>query len=613
MPTTSRKKPFRRIAASAMLDPRGVAGVIPVRGEGARPWDLYRQVPELRSGIEWLANSISRADLYVARRTPDGLVKEDGERENLVLDELFGTGPSQGDMLKRIVTHLEGAGETYLCPIKNPDGPGNTWRACSTLEVRSTAGRVDVQIDTSEWVPASGKILRIWYPDPVQAWRADSPVVAMEPVLRTIIAITARTTAVGESRLAGNGILPLADTLSVEMPASEGTANPVRSRDVVGALEDAMVAPMTDRGLVSSVVPIILVGPKEDLPTKDSWITMSSPLDADAPEQLEQYLRRMATSMGLPPEIVLGLGESNHWNAYVIVDQAVTVSVEPRTDVITSALTSGYARPRWRDLGIAEPDQLVIAADLSDLTIKPDRSEAADKARAQGLMTDEAWAQYNGFDESVIPTGAERKRIILERVLFADPTTAPWILPEIGIEVPGFTTTEPAPQIAQPESTPPASGDAESAAGDAPDAGGSTDPNDAGDPGDPGEPATPITASLTSVEDTVLQAIESAVLRVLDRANNRLLRNCGRSERAGLKDCPTIDLHTRLPVTNELKAKILAGAYESWDETMPRLVPLVSQYVEYLIDNQLPHSREFLAETLIDRLGDHMPEVVRCA
>jgi len=608
MTTTSRKKPLRRIAASAMLDPRGVAGVIPVRGEGARPWDLYRQVPELRSGIEWLANAISRADLYVARRTPDGLEKVDGARENQVLDELFGTGPSQGDMLKRIVTHLEGAGETYLAPIKDPQAGGaTTWRACSTLEIRSTGGTLEVQVDTSEWVPAAGKVLRIWYPDEVQAWRASSPIVAMEPVLRTIIAITARTTAVGESRLAGNGILPLADTLSVEMPASEGTANPVRSRDVVGALEDAMVAPMTDRGLVSSVVPIIIVGPKEDLPTKDSWITMASPLDADAPEQLEQYLRRMATSMGLPPEIVLGLGESNHWNAYVIVDQAVTVSVEPRTDVITSALTSGYARPRWKALGVEDPD-LVIAADLSDLTIKPDRSEAADRARAQGLMTDEAWAQYNGFDESVIPKGDERKRIILERVLFADPSTAPWILPEIGITVPGFTTTEPAPQ-AQPAPTPPASGDAESAAGDAPVAGGPPTPS--GD--DPGEPEQPVTAALSSVEDTVLAAIESAVLRVLDRANNRLLRNCGRSERAGLKDCPTIDLHTKLPVTAELKAKILAGAYESWDETMPRLVPLVSSYVEYLIDNQLPHSREFLAETLIDRLGDHMPEVVRCA
>lgn len=609
--TTSRKKPLRRIAASAMLDPRGVAGVIPVRGEGARPWDLYRQVPELRSGIEWLANSISRADLYVARRTPDGLVREAGERENLVLDELFGTGPSQGDMLKRIVTHLEGGGETYLVPFKDPETGAQTWAACSTLEIRSTAGRIEVQVDTSEWVPASGKVLRIWYPDPVQAWRADSPVVAMEPVLRTIIALTARTTAIGESRLAGNGILPLADTLSVEMPASEGTANPVRSRDVVGALEDAMVAPMTDRGLVSSVVPIILVGPKEDLPTKDSWITMSTPLDDGAPDQLEQYLRRMASSMGLPPEIVLGLGESNHWNAYIIVDQAVTVSVEPRTDVITSALTSGYARPRWRQLRVESPNELVIAADLSDLTIKPDRSDAADKARAQGLMTDEAWAQYNGFDESVIPKGDERKRIILERVLFADPATAPWILPEIGITVPGFTTTVPAQQPV--DSTPPASGDAESAAGDAPDAGGQNGPpTPSGD--DPGEPERPdVTSSLSSVEDTVLAAIESAVLRVLDRANNRLLRNCGRSERADLGGTPTIDLHTVLPVTAELKAKMLKGAYESWDETMPRLVPLVSEYVNYLIDNRLPHSREFLAETLIDRLGDHMPEVVRCA
>jgi len=606
----TRKKPLRRIAASALLDPRGVAGVIPVRGEGARPWDLYRQVPELRSGIEWLANAISRADLYVARRTPDGLKKVDGERENLVLDELFGTGPSQSDMLKRIVTHLEGAGETYLVPYRDPE-EGDVWYAASTLEIRTMANRVEVQVDTSEWLPATGEVLRIWYPDPVQGWRADSPVVAMESVLRTIIALTARTTAIGESRLAGNGILPLADTLSVEIPASEGTANPVRSRDVVGALEDAMVAPMTDRGLVSTVVPLIIVGPKEDLPTKDSWINMMSPLDERAVEQLEQYLRRMATSMGIPPEIILGLGESNHWNAYVIIDQAVNVSVEPRTDVITSALTTGYARPRWRKLGVDGSD-LVIAANLTDLTVKPDRSEAAERARAQGLMTDEAWALHVGFDESVIPKGEERRRIILERVLFADPAAAPWILPALGIEVPGYTTTEPpaTPLAPRPATTPPVPDGAEMLAGDAPDAGGPPTPQNS----DPGEPERPVTASLSSVEDTVLAAIESAVLRVLERANNRLVKNIPRSERGDLAEVATIDLHTKLPVTADLKAKMLRGAYESWADTMPRLVPLVSSYVEYLIDNQLPHSREFLAETLIDRLPEHMPtEAVRCA
>jgi hypothetical protein len=607
MPVPMKTRPQRRIVASAMLDPRGVAGVIPVRGEGSRPWDLYRQVPELRSGIEWLANAISRADLYIARRTDQGLEQVDDPRVTEIIDRVFGSGPSQSDMLKRMVVHLEVAGETYIVPYED-DAGDEVFVSASTLEIRSSGGRIEVQVDTSQWKPATGKALRIWYPDPVQAWRADSAVVAMEPVLRTIIAITSRTTAIGESRLAGNGILPLADTLSVEMPSSEGDANPVRSRDVVSALEDAMVTPMTDRGLVSSVVPLILVGPKEDLPTKDSWINMASPLDEQAADQLEQYLRRMATSLGLPPEIVLGLGESNHWNAYIITDMAVVTSVEPRTDVITSALTTGFLRPTLRQLGYEDWADMQVAADLSDLTIKPDRSEAADRARQQGLMTNEAWARHMGFDESVIPTGEERKQIILERLLIADPTTAPWVLPEIGIEVPGFTTTEPAPQVAQAE-TPADSGTVPEIEPATSDDGRPDETN----PGNPGEPVMQAVASLTSVEDTVLAAIESAVLRVLERSNMRLMKNVSRTQRAGLKDVQIIDLHTHIPVTAELKEKMLRGAYDSWSETMPRLVPLVSEYVNYLIDNQLQHSREFLAETLIDRLGDYMPEVIHCA
>lgn len=590
------KRPPRRIAASVMLDPRGVAGVLPTRGGGGRPWDLYRQVPELRSAIEWLANAISRADLYVARRTAKGVERVDDPAAIGVLDDLFGpgSGASQSDLLKRIVTHLEAAGETYLVPISDPQ-TGPRWVACSTLEIRSTGGCIEVQTDINTWTPATGKALRIWHPDSVQSWRADSPILAVEPVLQTIIALTARATAIGESRLAGSGIFCISDNLSVEMPSSEGSVNPVRSRDVVTALEDAMLEPMQDRGLASAVVPIILVGPKEDLPTQDSFINLASPLDEKAREQLDHYLRRMANSLGLPPEMVLGLGESNHWNAYVIVDQAVTTSIEPRTDTITSALTTGYARPRWRELRIKDADNLFIAADLTDLTVRPDRSEAAGRARQQGLITDEAWALHTGFDQSVLPTGEERKRMILEKVLASDPSAAPWILPELGIHILGYTTGEGGPARAREESAP-------------------ADPVPALDTPrpseprstDPGEPPRPVMSAL-GVEETLITAVEAAAIRVLERSGGRLRKAIPRSDRGQYVNTPTLELHTALPVTADIKASILAGAYKPWEETLPHLVPIVATYVEYLIDHRIPHSRELLTEAMVDRLIDLLP------
>lgn len=609
-----------RLTASSVLDPRGVAGIIPVRGPGSRPWELYRKVPELRAGIEWMSNAISRADLHVYEIAPDGgkILVED-EKIVSILSEMLDTGPSQSDMLKRIVFHLEATGETFLVPHRQRGEL--VWSVASNQEIRSVGDRIQYQIDTQTWEDVDGsQVIRIWHPDPQFAWLAESPVLAMESILLEIISITARTIAVNESRLAGNGLLAFPDTLNVIQPASEGSPNPTtQSRDFITAMEEAMVAPMTDRGLVSSVVPIMFTGPKEDIDAIKR-IELWSKLDDKAADQMDQALRRMAISMALPPEIILGLGDTNHWNSFAIIREAIQTAVEPRLDVITSAITESFLRPRLAQLGL-NPELYIIGADINDLVVPPDRSEAAAAARAQGLLTDEAWARYQGFEESDIPTGKERERILLERVMFAHPEFAPWILNALKIDVPGLTTGEPVPMPSPLEQE---GADGEPGA-EAAGTEGTGDPV-LGDQG-PGQTLArepqqdsdalgrdQVAASL-SVENTVVAAVESAVLRVLERSNQRLVRAHPRDKRAHLKDVDIIDVHAHkdtagnivLPITHDLREHMLRGAYDVWQNNMPTLVPIVSNYVDYLYDNQLPHSRELLADTLAE-MAKHWPE-----
>lgn len=602
------KRPLARIdrlTASSVLDPRGVAGIIPVRGPGSRPWELYRKVPELRAGIEWMSNAISRADLHVYRQTTQGLELVDDPEITGILSEMIDTGPSQSDMLKRMVFHLEATGETFLVPHRR--NGELIWSVASNQEVRSLGDTLQLQVDTQTWEDVDGsKVIRIWHPDPQFGWLAESPILAMESILLEIIAITARTIAVNESRLAGNGLLAFPDTLNVVQAASEGSPNPIiKTRDFITAMEEAMVAPMTDRGLVSSVVPIMFTGPKDDIDAIKR-IEFSSKLDERATEQMEQALRRMAISMALPPEIVLGLGETNHWNSFAIIREAIQTAVEPRLDVITSAITESYLRPRLAAMG-ENPDEYLVGGDVNDLVVPPDRSEAAATARAQGLLTDEAWARYQGFEESDIPTGKERDRITLERVLFAHPEFAPWILPALDIDVPGLTTTEPAPLT---DPTAPSSGDDEpptedvgTETGPVPVPGQRTEPEAPNNEGAPTQLAAGVD---TDLESTVVTAVESAVLHVLERSNNRILRG-KRSHNRETDGIPIIDIHTRIPVTVDMKAHALKGAYTTYEQNMPSIVPIVDQYVNYLYDHGLPHSRDLLTETLRD-LADHWPE-----
>jgi len=610
-----------------MLDPRSVGGIIPTRGEGSRPWDLYRQVPELRSGIQWLAAAISRADLYVARIEPEGPVREDDPEITCVLDELFSTGPSMSDMLKRMILHLECPGETFLAPWVD-DRMGRVWSVASAKELRSNgSGQVEYQRDLNVWVPCDGKVGRIWHADPEEGWRADSPVVAMESILHNIISLTARLTAIGQSRAAGNGLLGIADTLSVQSPASEGV-NPIHSRDIATSLEDAMVAPMTDRGLASSVVPLLLVGPKEDLKDGIIRVNLASDLDAQLPDQLDQALRRLGISLAIPPDVLTGLGEVNHWSGAVILEEAVQVAVEPRTDTVCAAFTSMFLRPHVEKLGL-DPASYAVLADLMDLTVKPDKSQSAMTARQQGLLTDEAWARYSGFEESDVPKGKDRERILLERVMLADPTTAPFILPKLGISVPGLTA---APVQADPEEDLPTAGDVEPALDTVapperlptPGQGGrvlpSPSPSPEIAPPDAAHRTQPLTrAALAAsvltdpeaeddaandVEEQVVTAVEACVLAALDRAGARLLRSHSRSHRAGLREVPNAEMHLHLPVTASLKAHMLKGAFAPWEQSMPRLALMADSYVGYLLDNRVRHSRELLKETLY-RLSDH--------
>lgn len=573
-------------AASQRLTPSPTGPVLTSTGSGSRPWELYRQVPELRSGIEWIANNVSRADLYVARRTPEGLERvEDPEIAGL-LDPVLGSTATQGTILKRVFTHLEAAGETFLAPVRGD--AGIEYRAVSSSEMQLRASGPEIAIGPNEYAPTVGPLVRIWYPDPVLSYQAESPIVAMESILLQVISLTARMTAVADSRTAGNGVLGLPDSMTALAPASEGSPNPVRTPDVASSLEEAMLTPMADRGAASAVVPLLLTGTPEEIEAM-RLLHLFSPLDEKAPDQLDQALRRMAISMALPPEIILGLGDTNHWSAATIVEEAISSAIEPRVDTVASALTTSYLRPRLTELRI-DPDELVVAFDLSDLKTRPDRSDQAERARERGLLTDEAWARHVGFDRSDMPTGQERERIILESVLHRDPSTAPWVLPLLGIDVPDTATPAEETATDEEQTAPPPEGE---------------EPDTVPESTDDRQPPRPATASIapTDPDDLLVAAVESGVLRVLEYGGNRLYRTIPRGDRASLRDVPRIELHAHLPITEDTKAQMLAGTLDTWESQMPELAPLISSYVTYLLDHQVPHSRELLRDTLT-ALGD---------
>lgn len=561
------------LRASGRVERRRPGGVLPSRGgDNSEAWGLVKLVPELYSAMSLISDSTSRADLYVAERTPDGLVRAKDPEVSGLLDQILGTSATQGEPLRRLTLLLEVTGEAYLAPTEQG------YFVVNRSEMQTRNGGLSVMVDIDEALPLIDDPLRIWYPDSEFAWRPYSIVIGMQGLLTHIGALQARMTAVAESRAAGNGLIGIPDELNVIVPQShpDSGVNYAQSPDVGSALEEAMLTPMQDRDHASSVVPLLLTGPGEHL-KNIIRIDMASPLDQYAPDQLEQALRRMAVSLRIPPELVTGLGATNHWSAESIMKEAVTTAFEPRIDSVADALTHAFLRPALSALGL-NPAKYVIAYDLTDLKVRPDRSEQADKAHDAGLLTDEAWARHIGFDAADLATGREKRRLLLEGVLRRDPGSARWVLPELGIPLSPQLGEEPS---AVPEPSPPVAQDT---------------PIEVPDLSEPSE--RPLAASIDP-EEALLAALESAVLRVLERTGNRLVGRAPRELRARLKQVPLTAVHAELPpLTAEIQEKALQGAFDTWDVHLPWLAPVVRSYVEHLLATRQPHSQELLRAVL---------------
>lgn len=641
-------------------------------------WERYDDVPELRFGLDWLADACSRVRLYAGEvdrdgsRVPQAVDEKDAGAEQLLapLDELFNQGTGQSEMLNRWITHLGVPGESFLAGFTDPGTKDRRWVVASSDEIKTGIdGTPEVHLpERMAWAPIgigrtgvdAGTLIRLWRPHARRAVDPDSELIALRGVLRSIIQLGAHINASSDSRLAGAGILGIPDELVAagQGDPSEGTANPIHGHPLVKALLEATVAPLKDRGLASAVAPLILTGPAEAVQAL-RHITFATPFDERVGALLDLAVRRMATGLSIPAEIVLGMSNGNHWNSFLIKDEAISVAVSPRVELLCEALTHQWYRPLLKASGVPDPDRWAIGYDVSALSQRPDRSTEAKAAHAVDVLSDEALVREYGFDVADMPTTEERRRRFLERVVLAHSNLAPALLPELGIPVPesltqptgtggqpgrarldrdpaaaDTATDAPTDRPGLPGPPPAATGEAPSppgrprlvaAAADT-DEGNDVDtapPTAAADPvdddQDPEQPAAAaaadgnllpaqrtdpdplLAAAAAEAEEWRTSCLEVGAIRALERSGMWLLNSYGRAQRGQLRDVPLAEIHTKLNAQDNWHDVMLAGAYRELSKALPDrpcMVDTVDRYVRALLTAGIPHEREYLAVAL---------------
>lgn len=255
--------------------------------------------------------------------------------------------------------------------------------------------------------PEEAVAYRMWSPSPKRSGEADSPMRAALEVAEELIILTKAVRATAVSRMtSGTFVLP--------QEISPGAAEPVGDED---PLNNPFLADMIEHwsgqienaGSAEAALPWLLEGPYEYL-DRIKWIQMHDPQN----DYLERDLRkeavdRMARGFDMPPEVLLGLSEANHWAARQILDDMWRSHGAPIAEQFCDDLNEAYLRPALRETGYDQWNSVVISYDETNVVVKPDRGADANEAWDRGAIGWTALRTAKGFSEDDEPTDEERE------------------------------------------------------------------------------------------------------------------------------------------------------------------------------------------------------------
>jgi hypothetical protein len=257
-----------------------------------------------------------------------------------------------------------------------------------------------------------GPAYRLWAPHPRWSDLATSPMQACQEICELILLLTMQTRATTVSRMT-NGLFVIPQEASFA-PVTVGLDEDPAQNPFLSDFYEHAQNQIENPGTAAAALPFFAEVPSE-FADAFKWIKTHDPAtDYLELEQLKEQIRRLALSLDMSPEDLLGYGESNHWSARQVQLDRWRMFGYNKAELWATSVCDAYLRPALEDEGYGEVpiSEVVIAFDDSQVVISPDRTEDALKAHNQGLINGKAARTALGWAEKDEMTGDEREEFL---------------------------------------------------------------------------------------------------------------------------------------------------------------------------------------------------------
>lgn len=320
------------------------------QGWQVEAWRLWKLVGELHSPTTYIARVIARRiNWHVSVGGQD--LEPDAAIE--LLQTALGHS-SLDETIRLLVLNLEVAGDMWLVqtrvdlPSNAPLGtPDHSWVVYSVVQ--------DKLKEIIEATQAAGRAYRrVYDPDPTNLSRADSALSAVIEPAEDLLTLSALSRAQSRSRIAQAGLMLVPSEQQYE------------GSDPFGAdLEQAMTVAIQDVHSAAAVAPIKVEMAAEYI-EKVKHVTFNREFDDQVPPKMEQAIRRIALGLDIPPELLLGMGTQNHWNAWITQEETYRGEIAPLAEKVAGVLE--YIVRAQLDIDVdIEPDPTELLARRSSI------------------------------------------------------------------------------------------------------------------------------------------------------------------------------------------------------------------------------------------------------